>query len=78
MLDPPGSSYLTLDQIAGEFHVAKKTALRRIREGKFPPHVRIGRVFLWRRSTVESWLAARESPTGIAPRRRTRRNGQVV
>ena len=77
MLDPPGS-YLTLDQIAGEFHVAKKTILRRIHEGQFPPHIKLGRLFLWRRSTVESWLAARESPTGVAMRRRTRRNGQVV
>lgn len=65
--------YLTLDDVAVAFRTSRKSVLRRIARNEFPPFTRIGRRFIWRKTTIEAWLAARESLTGVAPRRRTRR-----
>src|ERR1700733_5708337 len=66
------SPYLSLHELAAELRMSVKSALRHIRAGTFPPHVRLGRVFLFRREMVDVWLRSRESATGVAPRARSR------
>ena len=64
---------LSLHEVARQLRMSVKTASRRIAAGDFPPHIKLGRLVLFRRQAVTEWLRSRESATGIVPRKRTRR-----
>jgi excisionase family DNA binding protein len=64
---------LSLHEVARQLRMSAKTASRRIAAGDFPPHIKLGRLILFRRQAVDAWLRARESATGIAPTKRTRK-----
>ena len=64
---------LSLHEVARQLRMSVKTASRRIDAGDFPPHIKIGRLILFRRQAIDAWLRARESATGVAPHKRTRK-----
>jgi predicted DNA-binding transcriptional regulator AlpA len=65
--------FLTVLQVANEFHLSVKSIQRRIRRGEFCPFLRIGRKMLWSRTQLIEWFKGRSSPTGVAMEKRTRR-----
>jgi predicted DNA-binding transcriptional regulator AlpA len=66
---------LSLHEVARQLRMSVKSASRRIAAGDFPPHIKLGRLTLFRRQAVTEWLRSRESATGIAPTKRTRKGG---
>jgi len=58
--EPVLSDYLTQKEAAAELKVTDRTLDRwqRLREG--PPVTRLGRRILYRRSSLQAWLCARE------------------
>jgi hypothetical protein len=63
-LVPILSKFLTTKELAAEFGRNKRTLDRWDVLGTGPPRTRVGRKVLYRRSSVEKWLAAQEqSPT---------------
>jgi hypothetical protein len=65
--------FLTLAQVAIEFHLSTKSVQRRISRGEFAPFLRVGRKMLWSRTQLMEWFNSRSSPTGMPMQRRTRR-----
>jgi excisionase family DNA binding protein len=49
--------YLTRDEVADLLHVDPQTVSRWLREGKLPQPLRIGRQMLWRRESLDRFLA---------------------
>jgi hypothetical protein len=58
--EPVLSDYFTQEEAATELKVTERTLDRwqRLREG--PPITRLGRRILYRRSSLQAWLSARE------------------
>jgi len=54
------SEWLTRSDLAGELDVTPDTLARWATSGIGPPMVKVGRRVLYRRSSVEAWLAENE------------------
>jgi hypothetical protein len=54
------ADFLTLDEAAAELKVCGRTLDRWRRLGEGPPITKLGRRILYRRSSVQAWLHARE------------------
>jgi excisionase family DNA binding protein len=55
-------AYLTVEQLARELHVSRRTVDRMYLAGKGPPRVRIGhRRLLYERTAVAAWMAERQA-----------------
>ena len=67
------SPFLSLHEVAAQLRLSVKTILRKMRDGTFVPHIRLGRAILFRRETLNRWMAERETMTGVVPHVRTRR-----
>jgi excisionase family DNA binding protein len=55
--------YLTREEVAALLRVDPQTVSRWLRERKLPSPLRLGRQMLWRRETLEQFLAAKSEPT---------------
>jgi helix-turn-helix protein len=55
------ADYLTTEQLAAELNVAPLTLIRWRLQKIGPPITHLGRRILYRRSSVQAWLAARET-----------------
>jgi DNA-binding transcriptional MerR regulator len=60
MYEPLLSGYFTQQQVAAELKVSPRTVDRWRRLGEGPPITRLGRRLLYRKSSLEAWLCARE------------------
>jgi excisionase family DNA binding protein len=58
--------YLTVDQLAAELGVATITVKRWAALKQGPPATKIGRRVLYRRSSVQTWLARQEQKQAVA------------
>jgi excisionase family DNA binding protein len=58
--DPLLSDYYSHEEAANELDVTRRTLDRWERLGEGPPITRIGRRILYRRSSLQAWLGARE------------------
>jgi excisionase family DNA binding protein len=57
-----GNAYLTVEQLARELHVSRRTVDRMHRSGQGPPRVRIGhRRLLCERTAVATWIAEQQA-----------------
>jgi predicted DNA-binding transcriptional regulator AlpA len=54
------ADFLTQHETAAELNVCERTLDRWRRLGEGPPVTKIGRKVLYRRASVQKWLAARE------------------
>jgi hypothetical protein len=61
-LVPILSEFLTTEELAAELRRNERTLDRWDALGIGPPRTRIGRKVLYRRSSVQKWLAAQEQP----------------
>jgi excisionase family DNA binding protein len=61
-LVPILSEFLTIEELAAELGRNKRTLDRWHALGNGPPQTRVGRKVLYRRSSVQKWLAAQEQP----------------
>jgi excisionase family DNA binding protein len=54
---------LTVSELLGLMRVSRKTIVNGVREGRddLPPHFRLGRKILFRRSAVLAWIEAQEA-----------------
>jgi excisionase family DNA binding protein len=58
---------LTVDEVLGMMRVCRKTLVNGVREGRdLPPHFRLGRKILFRRSAVQAWIEAQEAAAKTA------------
>jgi predicted DNA-binding transcriptional regulator AlpA len=55
------ADFLTQDEAAAELKICERTLDRWRRLGEGPPVTRLGRRILYRRSSVQAWLHAREA-----------------
>jgi len=54
-------SYLNFDDILNSLKIDKNTLKEWIKEGKFPPPMRMGdRVTLWTYAVIENWVAQQQ------------------
>jgi excisionase family DNA binding protein len=68
-LKPILSEFLTTEELAAELGRNKRTLDRWSALGTGPPRTRVGRKVLYRRTSVQKWLAAQEqSPAVELPR----------
>lgn len=51
---------LTRNELCAEYGFAESTERRARTQGRFIPHLRIGRKVYYRREAVEAWLVRRE------------------
>jgi excisionase family DNA binding protein len=60
--DRPGllSDWINREDLAEQLSVTTDTLARWATQGSGPPRIRIGRRVLYRRSSVEKWLVAKE------------------
>ena len=63
--EPFLSEFLTTVELAAELGRNKRTLDRWDALGTGPPRTRMGRTVLYRRSSVQKWLAAQENQAGI-------------
>jgi hypothetical protein len=54
------ADFLTQDEVAAELNVCKRTLDRWRRLDDGPPVTKLGRRILYRRASVQKWLAAQE------------------
>ena len=54
------ADFMTVEQLAAELGRNKRTLDRWDTLGTGPPRTRVGRMVLYRRSSVEKWLSAQE------------------
>jgi excisionase family DNA binding protein len=62
---PTPEKLLTPDDVAVLLGVSRLFVIRQSRTGKIPA-IKLGKVYRYRFTTIQSWLAARESGTGRA------------
>ena len=60
-LVPILSEFMTTEELAAELGRNKRTLDRWDALGTGPPRTRVGRTVLYRRSSVQKWLAAQEN-----------------
>lgn len=60
--------YITSDDVAALFHVARGTVLNWSYAGHLPEPTKVGRRLLWRRSVIEEWAAERSDHQPAAKR----------
>lgn len=54
-------TFMTIEEFLALTHLSRSNERKhRTSDDDWPPHVRIGRKVLYRRSTVEEWLSERE------------------
>jgi hypothetical protein len=58
------ADFLTQDEVAAELNVCKRTLDRWRRLDDGPPVTKLGRRILYRRTSVQNWLAAQEQNCG--------------
>jgi hypothetical protein len=58
------TDFLTQDEVAAELNVCKRTLDRWRRLDEGPPVTKLGRRILYRRTSVQKWLAAQEQSCG--------------
>jgi excisionase family DNA binding protein len=58
--EPIFSEFLTAEELAAELGLNKRTLDRWAALGTGPPRTRVGRKVLYRRTSVQKWLAAQE------------------
>jgi Helix-turn-helix domain len=63
-LVPILAEFMTVEELAAELGRNKRTLDRWDALGIGPPRTRMGRTLLYRRSSVQKWLAAQEHQTG--------------
>ena len=59
---PPTLLLLTVEDLAAEFQVRKRTIYDLVRDAGLP-HLRLGRALRFRPAAISAWLAARNSGT---------------
>jgi hypothetical protein len=64
--EPILSEFLTKEELAAELRRNPRTLDRWDVLGVGPPRTRVGRQVLYRRASVERWLAAQEQRRGVA------------
>jgi len=69
--EPILSEFLTTVELAAELGRNPRTLDRWEALGIGPPRTRVGRTVLYRRSSLEKWIAAQERPSSVAADRRT-------
>lgn len=67
------ANFLTQDEAAAELKVCERTLDRWRRLGEGPPITKLGRRILYRRSSVQAWLYAREHHHSIDQQHRRHR-----
>jgi hypothetical protein len=65
-LEPILSEFLTKEELAAELRRNPRTLDRWHVLGQGPPRTHVGRQVLYRRASVERWLAAQEQRRGVA------------
>ena len=58
------AQFMTTEELAAELKLNKRTLDRWDVLGIGPPRTRVGRTVLYRRSSVQKWLAAQEHQAG--------------
>jgi len=71
----PERLLLTARELRKAIGVSTTTLWRWVRDGKFPPQVRIGSLVRWKRSEVDAWLQARTDERTISTVARERPKG---
>jgi predicted DNA-binding transcriptional regulator AlpA len=61
--------YLSQDELAAELGITVATLLNWRRDGKAPPHTRIGQRVVYARDSVEKWLRDQEQDPARAKSR---------
>lgn len=56
-IPPPSSLLIDERTVVALVLLSGRTLKRRIREGRFPPPIVIGRMKRWSRAVVENWIA---------------------
>jgi hypothetical protein len=62
------AEFMTIEELAEELGRNKRTLDRWDALGIGPPRTRVGRTVLYRRTSVQTWLAAQEHPAGAFER----------
>jgi len=65
-LVPILAEFMTIEELAAELGRNKRTLDRWDALGIGPPRTRVGRTVLYRRSSVQKWLAAQEHQGGVS------------
>jgi DNA-binding transcriptional MerR regulator len=63
-LVPVLAGFMTTEELAAELKLNKRTLDRWDALGIGPPRTRVGRTVLYRRGSVQKWLAAQEHQAG--------------